>query len=74
VVVVDVAGLARGVRRGCRAYRRQYSVGEAYERIGVDGKHVVLAIGVSCRQWGHAHRNRHRDEIVLLTASETAPT
>jgi hypothetical protein len=57
-----------------RAYRRQYSVGEAYERIGVDGKHVVLAIGVSCRQWGHTHRNRHRDEIVLLTASETAPT
>jgi hypothetical protein len=38
--------------RGCRAYRRQYSVGEAYERIGVDGKHVVLAIGISRRQWG----------------------
>jgi hypothetical protein len=65
VVVVDVAGLARGVR--------QYSVGEAYERIGVDGKHVVLAIGVSCRQWS-AYRNRHSDEMVLLTASEAAPT
>jgi hypothetical protein len=35
---------------------------------------VVLAIGVSWRQWGHAHRNCHRDEIVLLTASETTPT
>jgi hypothetical protein len=40
------------VRSGCRAYSWHYSAGEAYERIGVDGNHVVPAIGVSCRQRG----------------------
>jgi hypothetical protein len=52
VVAVEVAGLSRGVRSDVEPIAGQYSAGEAYERIGVDGKHVVLAIGVSCRQWG----------------------
>jgi len=35
------------VRCGWRAYSWQYSAGEAYESIGVNGNHVVLAIGVT---------------------------
>jgi hypothetical protein len=47
VVAAEVAGLSRGVRSGCRAHRGPYSAGEAYERIGVEGNHVVSAIGAA---------------------------
>jgi hypothetical protein len=47
--------------------------GRAYERIDVDGNHVVLAIVGGCRRREHAYRNCHCDEVVLLTASETTP-
>ena len=41
-IAVAVVGLQRGqsVPERCRAYRWQYSAGEAYERIGVDCDHV----------------------------------
>ena len=40
-IAVAVVGLQRGSRhRAVRAYRWQYSAGEAYERIGVDCDHV----------------------------------
>ena len=50
------------VRCGWRAYSWQYSAGEAYESIGVNGNHVVLAIGVSRRQRGVTDGIR-REEI-----------
>jgi hypothetical protein len=45
-----LVGPRAGVRSGCRAYRWQYGAGEVYERVGVDGNHVVLPIGVGVRQ------------------------
>ena len=41
-IAVAVVGLQSGSRvpQRCRAYRWQYSAGEAYERIGVDCDHV----------------------------------
>ena len=41
-IAVAVVGLQRGqsAPERCRAYRWQYSAGEAYERIGVDRDHV----------------------------------
>jgi len=60
------------VRCGWRAYSWQYSAGEAYESIGVNGNHVVLAIGVSCRQRGV--RTVTVTKTSLLTARVSAPT
>jgi hypothetical protein len=42
--------------RGGRTLDGQSTAGEAYESIGVDGNHVVLAIGTSCGiRWRPCH-------------------